>query len=149
VTVISTNTTQGSVTRSGATLLWNIGTLNVGAGAQLLLTVQPPSFGSFVNSANTSAGTPDPNPDDDFKIATVNVLPLSTTLAGSFASSNQLFSISIPGPTNSGLTVIIQATTNLTNPNWVNIYTSTPPINFTDPASSNYVRRFYRAQLVP
>ncbi|HWD90715.1 MAG TPA: protease pro-enzyme activation domain-containing protein [Verrucomicrobiae bacterium] len=149
VTVISTNTTQGSVTRSGSTLLWNIGTLNVGAGAQLLLTVQPPSFGSFVNSANTSAGTPDPNPDDDFKIATVNVLPLSTTLAGSFASSNQLFSISIPGPTNSGLTVIIQATTNLANPNWVNIYTSTPPINFTDPVSSNYVRRFYRAQLVP
>jgi hypothetical protein len=45
--------------------------------------------------------------------------------------------------------VIIQATTNLVSSNWVNIYTSTPPINFTDPAASNYVRRFYRAQLVP
>jgi uncharacterized repeat protein (TIGR01451 family) len=148
-TVVSTNTTQGTVTRSGSTLIWNIGTLGINAGAQLTLTVQPNGFGSFVNSANTSAGTPDPNPDDDFKIATVNVLPLSTTLIPSFASSNQTFSISIPGPTNSGLTVIIQATTNLVSSNWVNIYTGTPPINFTDPSTSSYVRRFYRAQLLP
>jgi hypothetical protein len=31
----------------------------------------------------------------------------------------------------------------------VNIYTGTPPINFIDPNASNYVRRFYRAQLLP
>jgi uncharacterized repeat protein (TIGR01451 family) len=148
-TVIATNATQGSVTRSGSTLLWSIGTLGVNSGAQLVLTVQPNSFGSLLNTANTSAGTPDPNPDDDFKSVAVNVFPLSTTLIPSFASSNHTFQISIPGPSNSGLTVIIQAATNLANPNWVNIYTSTPPINFSDPASSNFVSRFYRAQLLP
>jgi uncharacterized repeat protein (TIGR01451 family) len=148
-TVISTNTTQGSVTRSGATLTWNIGTLGVNAGAQLILTVQPNGFGSFVNSAVASAGTPDPNSDDDFKTVSVSVLPLTATLVPTFTSSNQAFSITVPGLTNSGLTVVIQATTNLTSTNWVNIYTSTPPINFIDPASSNYVRRFYRAQLLP
>ena len=148
-TVVSTNATQGSVDRSGATILWNIGTLAVNAGAQLTLTVQPNGFGSFVNSANTSAGTPDPNPDDDFKTVTVGVLPLSTTLTGTFASSNGSFTISVPGPVSSGLTVVIQASTNLISTNWVNIYTGTPPINFTDPSSSNYVHRFYRAQLLP
>jgi uncharacterized repeat protein (TIGR01451 family) len=148
-TLIATNTTQGSVTRSGSTLLWNIGTLNVNVGAQLVFTVQPNGFGSLINSATSSAGTPDPNPDDDFKSLSVGVLPLSTTLGASYLSSNQTFQITVPGQTNSGLTVIIQASTNLVSSNWVNIYTGTPPINFIDPNASNYVRRFYRAQLLP
>jgi hypothetical protein len=45
--------------------------------------------------------------------------------------------------------MVIQANTNLVSTNWVNIYTSTPPIDFTDPAASNYVNRFYRALLLP
>jgi hypothetical protein len=149
VTVVSTNTTQGSVTRSGTTLIWNVGTLNTNLGASLVLTVQPHGMGSLVNSAIADAGTPDPNPDDDSASVTVDITTLSATLTSSFASSNRTFYISVPGPTNPSVTVVLQANTNLTGTNWMNIYTGTPPINFSDPVSSNYVRRFYRALLLP
>jgi len=66
VTFVSATPTNG-VTRAGTLLEWNIGTLNTNAGAQLTLTVQPNSNGSFINSAIVSANavTPDPNPADD------------------------------------------------------------------------------------
>ena len=149
VTVVSTNATQGSVSRAGSTLIWNVGNLANGAGAALAVTVQPHGLGSVQNSANCSAGTPDPNPDDDFASATVNVAPLSATLTPSFVHSNGAFQITIPALTNSSLTVVIQANSNLVSTNWVNVYTGTPPINFIDPAGSNYVNRFYRALLLP
>jgi hypothetical protein len=47
------------------------------------------------------------------------------------------------------VTVVIQANTNLSGTNWMNIYTGTPPINFSEPVSSTTVRRFYRALLLP
>ncbi len=146
-TIISTNATQGSVSRSGSTLTWNIGTLSVGSGAGLVVTVQPNNIGSFFDTATVFAGTPDPNPDDDTATATVNVIPSSVSLTSSLSPSNHMFQINIPGP--SGVTVIIQANSNLVSTNWVNVYTGMPPINFTDPATSNYVSRFYRALLLP
>ena len=149
VTVLSTNTTQGTVSRAGSSLVWNVGNLANGAGAALTLQVQPHGLGSLLNSATVSAGTSDPNPDDDFASATVNVVPLSVTLTPSFVQSNGAFQISIPATAGSGLTVVIQANSNLVSTNWVNVYTSTPPINFVDPAGSNYVNRFYRALLLP
>ena len=149
VTLVSTNATQGTVSRAGSTLIWSVGNLAKGAGAALAVTVQPHGLGSFQNSANCSAGTPDPNPDDDFASATVGVVPLSATLTPSFVHSNGAFQITIPGLTNSSLTVVLQANSNLVSTNWVNVYTGTPPINFIDPAGSNYVNRFYRALLLP
>jgi uncharacterized repeat protein (TIGR01451 family) len=148
-TIVSTNATQGTVSRSGSTLIWNVGTLTVGSGAALYVKVQPHGLGTLQNSANVGAGTPDPNPDEDFALATVNVVPLSATLVPSFNSTNGTFQISVPGPTNPSLTVVIQANTNLVSTNWVNVYTGTPPINFVDPAPSNTVSRFYRALLLP
>lgn len=148
-TLISSNVTQGTITRSGSTILWNIGTLDVNNGAGLTLTVQPFAQGSFVSTANVQAGTPDPNPDEDFASASVNVVPLSTSLTSTYNSANHTFQISVPGPTNPAVTVVIQVNTNLATTNWVNIYTSTPPINFVDPASSSSVSRFYRALLLP
>jgi hypothetical protein len=149
VTVVSTNTTQGSIVRSGSTVIWNVGTLNVNAGASLVLTVQPHGVGSLLNTATASAGTPDPNPDDDFASANVDIGTLSATLTPTYASSNHTFYISVPGPTNPSVTVVIQANTNLSGTNWMNIYTGTPPINFSEPVSNTTVRRFYRALLLP
>jgi len=147
VIVVSTNATQGSVSRSGSTLNWNIGTLNVGSGAGLVLTVRPVGFGSFVNSANADTGTPDPNPDDDFATATVGVIPSSIPLTASFNKSSNTFQIGIAGPP--GVSVIVQANSNLLGTNWVNIYTGTPPVIFNDPTTSNYMSRFYRAIPAP
>ena len=147
VTLVSTNATQGTVSRSGSTLIWAIGTLNVGSGAGLTVTVRPLGNGALVDSANVDTGTPDPNPDDDFATATVNVIPLSVSLTPSFGATNHQFQINVPLP--SGVTIVIQANSNLVSTNWVNVYTGTPPVNFTDPATSNYVSRFYRALILP
>jgi uncharacterized repeat protein (TIGR01451 family) len=149
VTVLSTNTTQGSVSRSGSTLVWNIGTLAINAGARLILTMQPLGAGDIFNSALVQAGTPDPNPDEDSAAVTVTVVVPSAQLIPSFVSSNQTFQINVPGPTNPAATVIIQSSTNLASTNWVSVYTNTPPFIFTDPSASNSVSRFYRALLLP
>jgi uncharacterized repeat protein (TIGR01451 family) len=148
VTVTGTNASVGSVGRAGSVITWNVGTLAVGAGGSLVLTVQPNGAGVLFNQAIAAAGTPDPNPDEDIASATVNVGPITTTLTPLFVRSNGTFHIIVPGPAN-GITMVIQANSNLVSTNWVNIYTSTPPIDFIDPAASNYVTRFYRALLLP
>jgi uncharacterized repeat protein (TIGR01451 family) len=146
--IVSTNLTQGTVVRSGSTLNWNVGNLALNAGAAMTVTVRAHSVGALASSASVDAGTPDPNPDDDFVTTSVNVVPLAATLTPIF--TNGAFHISIPGPTNPSLTVIIQANSNLASTNWVNVYTGTPPIDFVDPApSGSSVQRFYRAILLP
>jgi hypothetical protein len=146
-TVTSTNATQGSITRAGTTLIWSVGTLAVNSGAALVVTVQPHGTGALVSSATADSSTPDPNPDEDTATATINIAQLSTTLTPFL--SNGTFHISIPGPTNPSVTVIVQANSNLVSTNWVNVYTGTPPIDFTDSTASNAVSRFYRALVLP
>lgn len=147
VTVIATNATQGTVSRSGSTLNWNVGTLATNTGAGLVLTVQANTLGTFANLADSQAGTPDPNPDDDSVSTNFSVITPTATLLPSFVSSSNTFQISVPSPTNPTLTVVIQANTNLVSTNWVNVYTSVPPFIFTDPAGGK--NRFYRALLLP
>ena len=146
VSLVSSNSTQGSVTRSGSLVVWNIGTLATNAGAQLTLVVRANSAGSIENSAIVNADTPDPNPDENFASATVNVgSPTPPQISGNFVSTNGTFQFSLTGTP--GQTNIIQASTNLVN--WIPIYTNVNPFLFTDPYASNYPVRFYRALLVP
>jgi hypothetical protein len=42
--------------------------------------------------------------------------------------------------------VVIEAATNLLSPNWVNVYTGTPPFNFNDFGFTTNHQRFYRAK---
>jgi uncharacterized repeat protein (TIGR01451 family) len=135
VTVISNSCTQGSVGGS----IWNIGTLDSGAGAQMTLTVRPYSAGTIDNYAVASSTTPDPNPDDDFALVSVNVY-IATPPQISVVRTNGTFTFSITGVASP---TVIQASTNLLN--WVPVYTNTPPFNYTDPSASNYRYRFYRA----
>jgi len=146
-TIVSTNATQGVITRTGTTLSWNVGNLALNAGAAMTVTVKAQSTGNIVNSATVSTGTPDPNPDDDSAFAGVNFVPLSATLTPVFTNGG--FHILIPGPTNPSLTVVIQANSNLVSTNWVNVFTGAPPIDFIEPAQSSSVSRFYRAILLP
>ena len=148
--VIGTNATVGTVTRAGSVVTWNVGTLPVGSGGVLVLTVQSQDLGSLVNQANAAAGTPDPNPDEDNATSTVNIGSLSTTLTPLFVTSNKTFHIIVPSGTSAdGITMVIQANTNLGSSNWVNIFTGTPPIDFVDPDATNFVSRYYRALLLP
>jgi uncharacterized repeat protein (TIGR01451 family) len=147
--LVSSNTTQGTITRLGSTLIWNVGSLAVNAGAGLNLTFQVTGAGSLVDSATVQAGTPDPNPDDDSVVATFNSVPANVPLVPSLTGGGHSLQIGVPGPVGVGVTVVIQANTNLRSTNWVNVYTNTPPFNYVDPAASNYVQRFYRAQILP
>jgi uncharacterized repeat protein (TIGR01451 family) len=141
VTLVATNSTQGSLFRSGALLTWDIGTLAPNAGARLTLTLQPISTGTITNSAIAAAITSDPNPDDDSAFVVVNVeIPSPPEISGSFVSSNGTFRLSITG---SATPTVIQASTNLFD--WLPIYTNTPPFVFTDPDAALYPYRFYRA----
>jgi len=58
--------------------------------------------------------------------------------------SNQ-FGFTITGSSN--LVIVVEATTNLVNPVWVPVATNTltgGSSSFSDPQSTNYLRRFYR-----
>ena len=48
--------------------------------------------------------------------------------------------------TGSNYKIIIQATTNLIYPNWVNVYTGAPPFTFNDFGFTNKPQQFYRAK---
>jgi len=47
---------------------------------------------------------------------------------------------------NSNYKVVIQAATNLVSPNWVNVYTGTPPFTFTSFGYTTNQQQFYRAK---
>src|SRR5882724_1241564 len=147
VTFVSATPTNG-VARAGTLLEWNIGTLNTNAGAQLTLTVQPNSNGSFINSAivSASAATPDPNPADDTASATINAaVPTPPQLSATFVITNGLFQFAITS--DAGKTNIIQASTILVD--WIPIYTNVGSFIFTDPKATNYPDRFYRDLILP
>lgn len=139
-----TNSTMGSVIRSGSVVTWNVGTLAVGAGGQLVLTVQANVAGnSQLNSAIASANTPDPNPSDNSAFAYVNVATiLPPSLSGGSVSGGGTFSMAVTG---APVPTIIQGATNLVSPIWISIVTNTPPFLFTDPSAGSYPYRFYRA----
>lgn len=148
-TLTATNSSPGtSVTRSGSLVTWNVGTLAVGGGAQLVLTVQANVAGvNLQNSAIASATTPDPNPGDNSTSVSVNVAMLTPPqLSGGAVGAGGVFSMNITG---SPVPTIIQATTNLVAPVWISLVTNTPPFPFTDSNATNYPYRFYRAVTAP
>jgi len=150
VSLVSSSATQGAISTQGTTLVWNVGTLAVNAGAGLTLTLQVTSAGALLDSATVQTGTPDPNPDDSTAEATINATPATVTLVPTVAAGGgHNLQIGVPGPIGAGVTVVIQANSNLVSTNWVNVFTGTPPFNFVDPAASSYVHRFYRAQVIP
>ena len=65
---------------------------------------------------------------------------------GTITTSNGRFHLPISSPF---YPTIIQAATNLVSPNWISIYTNTPPFTFIDTNAPNYSSRFYRAVLGP
>ena len=142
-TLVSSNGNPGSVTRSGSTVIWNIGTLATNAGGQATLTMQANNAGSYVNSALVTATTPDPNPDDAAVSANITVgslaPPTPPTMSG-VAVTNGTFQFtitSLPGQTN-----VVYASTNLAN--WVPVQTNVGSFTFTDLIASPYRVRFYR-----
>jgi uncharacterized repeat protein (TIGR01451 family) len=145
-TLLATNNTQGSVSRDGSQVTWNIGTLFPNTGVQLTLTVQANSAGNDIPSlASVTTDTSDANPDDNEAFVAINVgTVVPPQLSGGSVGANGIFQMTVTG---SAVQTIIQTSTNLVN--WVPIFTNsspfTSPFVFTDPAATNYPYRFYRA----
>jgi len=144
VTLVSTNTTIGSVSHIGAQVIWNIGTLVTNTGAQLSLTMRSGTVGTIINSAVVQAETPDADPGNNSASVAANIVSSLSPpqVSGISVAAGGAFHLTISNPTSSS--VIIQASTNLVN--WINVYTSTlSSITFTDSATTNFHDRFYRA----
>jgi uncharacterized repeat protein (TIGR01451 family) len=148
-TLVATNITLGSVTRSGSQVTWDVGTLT-NAGAQLVLTAQANVAGNNqINSATATAVTPDPNPDDNSASVYVNVgAVVPPQLSVGAVTANGAFNMTVSG---SAVQTIIQTSTNLMD--WVPVFTNpspfVSPFNFTDTNATKYPYRFYRAITAP
>jgi len=146
-TLISATSPQGgSIIHNGFDLLWTVGTLTSSSGAQLTLTFQTTSPGTILNFATASSDTPDPNPEDNIAQTNFTVFTVLPPQFGSVVNSNGTFRLTVSSP---ALSTIVQAATNLVSPNWVNVFTGTPPFTYTDPQATNYPNRFYRAVFGP
>ena len=143
--LLSSNSTVGSVTRSGSTVIWNVGVLGTNVGGQATLVVQANNAGSFVNPAIVNATTSDPNSDDDSVSANIIVgtvtPPQISGLVLNINGTVQFNITSQPGQTN-----VVQASTNLVN--WVPLQTNVGPFIFMDPRATNYPVRFYRDLII-
>ncbi len=145
VSLTSSNTTLGTVSRVGATLTWTLGNLAVNAGGKLTLNFAAVTAGTYLNYPSVGSTTYDPNQDDDVVATAITVGVVSPPV---FTVTNNVlgqFTFNLSGAP--GTSVIIQASTNLFN--WVPIYTNVSPFSFTDSNSTNYPYRFYRAVTGP
>ncbi len=139
--LLSSNSTAGSITRSGSTVNWNIASLATNAGGQATLVMQGNNAGYFGILALVSAATPDPNPDDDSASTNITVGPVTPPQISGLVLNNsgtvQFNVTSLAGQTN-----VVQASTNLVN--WIPLQTNVGPFIFVDPNAPNYPVRFYR-----
>ena len=147
LTLLSVTPTNG-VTYLGSSFQWSVGNLRTNQGATITVSFTNSSYGFFTNSPSVTANTYDPNPADKFAdtvFAVPSVAPqLGAALSGTGNGAH--FNLSITNVT--GLTAVIQATTNLLSPNgWVNVYTSTTPFATNIDVLTNFPARFYRAVL--
>jgi uncharacterized repeat protein (TIGR01451 family) len=111
LTFVSATTSQGTYNNSGGLFTCNLGTLNIGAGAQVIINATAPVAGLVTNSASTSAAQTDFNPGNNSASAVVLVTggAPSPSLSFSVTNGNQLF-LSWPYPS-SGYN--LETTTNL------------------------------------
>jgi len=147
LTLLSVTPTNG-VTYLGSSFQWSVGMLLTNQGAAITVSFTNSAYGFFTNSPSVTANTYDPNPADKFAdtvFAVPSVAPqLGAALSGTGNGTH--FNLSITNVT--GLTAVIQATTNLLSPNgWVNVYTSTTPFATNIDVLTNFPARFYRAVL--
>jgi uncharacterized repeat protein (TIGR01451 family) len=148
-TLVSNSPTVGSVTLSGFSVDWNVGTLITNAGGSAMLLMRANNLGSFHNSADVSATTLDPNPDDD-SVSTNITVGVATPLkvSGSLVNNHGTFLLTVNSPDGqSGLEYIIQASTNLFN--WAPVYTNPSPFyilpfTYTNSSAASYPALFYR-----
>ena len=76
------------------------------------------------------------------QVLTTNALAIAPTLS-SIAFINNRFQFTVTGT--AGSNYVVQATTNLTSPNWIPVYTNPAPFVFTQLNTPAFSQRFYRS----
>jgi uncharacterized repeat protein (TIGR01451 family) len=108
VTLVSTNTTQGTLSRSGDTVTCNLGNLAVGGGATITMVVKSASSGVFNASVAAAAAQADPNPANNNAAETTTVAPPTVSIVAAGATLTTE-SLSPPnGTVDVGETVTVQ-----------------------------------------
>jgi uncharacterized repeat protein (TIGR01451 family) len=136
----------GSVVQNGNLVNWNVGTLAVNAGSQLVVTVLPNATGTVLSYATASSlTTPDANPADGFASVSVDVVsPTAPLLTPSFNAGSGAIHLAVTGL--SGQSAVVQESTNLVH--WIPIFTNTVPFTNSFP-TTNYPEMFYRVVVGP
>ena len=136
-------TPTNNVSIIGSILTWKLGNLPINSGGAITLRFSGTVTGTYTNSPTITSSTTDPNPDDKFADTIISVAQPVPPQLSAYTTSNGRFILSITNDAN--LTTVIQATTNLISPTWVNIFTGTPPFTTNIDVLTNYPSRFYRA----
>ena len=141
-TVLSTNTSQGSLTLGGGLLTASLGSLGSGATATVTLKAAPSVSGAYTNTATVSGPVTDINQANNSASVSILVQP-EGQFDGSFSGGDFHLTINAPG----GTQYAIQTSTNLTD--WTYLTTNIVPVNgvlsITDSNTPSFKQRFYRA----
>jgi len=73
VTFVSASATQGTCGQSGGTVTCNLGSINNGAIAGVVIVVKPTATGTITNTASVSSNAPDPNLSNNSSTASTSV----------------------------------------------------------------------------
>jgi uncharacterized repeat protein (TIGR01451 family) len=86
VTVLSNNTTQGTISISNSTLICALGTLTNSASATITVVVGTTTNGTLTTSATVAGAQADPNPANNSATATTMVAPPGVAIAAAGAT---------------------------------------------------------------
>lgn len=86
VTVLSTNTTLGSIARNGNTVTASLGSMNSGAAATITILANATNVGVYPMSAVVSAAAADPNPTNSAAATATVVAAPNVTIAAAGAT---------------------------------------------------------------
>lgn len=150
VDFVSANSSQGLWTNLGATVVFNLGSLDSEAGAVLTIVARPNYAGPATNTVTVASAEVEPSPvDNSAQIVTSVLNPVPARLTGEYVAANDTFRLTVTAQ--AGETYVIQASTNLTA--WTGISTNVAPSNgvikFTDSGTTARPYRFYRSVRVP
>ncbi len=87
INVLSTNATQGTISISNSSLIWNVGALSSGANASITIVASTTTNGTLSTTSTVLATQTDPNPANNSATVTtvvaapfVSILPAGATL---------------------------------------------------------------------
>jgi uncharacterized repeat protein (TIGR01451 family) len=145
--LLSASVSQGSYSlSSNGVVTCNLGMMASGTNARVVIAVVPTKEDTVLNTAGVSGNQSDLNPFNNvIQTPTAILSPMQARLSDPVVQSN-LFQFAVSAQP--GLPYRIQGSTNLINPNWVDLTNFTLPASgvfkFTDTSYPNFKYRFYR-----